>query len=167
VILALGSNLGDRLLRLRRAVALLSRHVEVEAVSSVYASDPVGYREQPEFLNAILVGRTRLRPGSLLELALETEREAGRARPFPGAPRTLDIDVVFYGDLVLDGQDLTLPHPRWRERSFVLAPLAEVAPALRAPPDGERVDRLWAGRREQLPPVRRVAGPRSLWRKRP
>lgn len=136
VLLSLGSNLGDRLEHLRRGVEGLTRGVEVEAVSSIYESAPAGYEEQPDFLNAVVRGRTVLGPRELLALAQEVEEDEGRRRSFPNAPRTLDIDILFFGDRVMREPGLTLPHPRWRERDFVRVPLAEVAGDWKDPESG-------------------------------
>lgn len=144
VALALGSNLGDRLAHLQSAVTGLAEGgVEVEAVSSVYESPPAGYEDQPHFLNAALVGRTRLPPSDLLELARRLEAEAGRERSFPNAPRPLDVDIVFYGDHVIRRPGLRIPHERWSTRAFVLAPLREIAPDLRDPESGRTVQDVW------------------------
>ena len=158
-MLALGSNLGDRLGNLARGLAVLARELDVEAVSSVYASPPEGGGDQPEFLNAVAVARTGLSPREVLGLAHRVEDTLGRERPFRNAPRTLDVDLVFHGDRVLGEADLVVPHPRWAERAFVLAPLAEVAPDLVPPGDGRSVGRVWADARPHLPPARRIAGP--------
>lgn len=144
VALALGSNLGDRLAHLRRAVkGLGDGGVEVRSVSSVYESPPAGYAEQPDFLNAALVGRTRLSPGELLILARRLESEAGRERSFPNAPRPLDVDIVLYGDRIVTEPELRIPHERWRTRAFVLAPLREIAGELRDPETGRTVQSFW------------------------
>lgn len=164
VALALGSNVGDRLGHLREAVEGLARVVQVDAVSSVYETDPVGYEDQPDFLNAVLVGVTGLGPRELLEAAHRLEAAAGRRRSFPDAPRELDVDLVLYGGLVVRGPDLTVPHPRWKERSFVLGPLADVAPGWVDPETGRTVEECWEDRREALPPLRRSAPPHALWR---
>lgn len=142
--LALGSNLGDRAANLRAGVAALRAVIEVERVSSVYATEPVG-PAQPEYLNAALVGTTRLAPRPLLRAALAVEAEAGRVRTVRDAPRTLDIDLVLYGDRRLVAPDLIVPHPRWRERGFVLAPLGEIAPDWVDPETGLAVSALAAG----------------------
>ena len=163
-VLALGSNVGDRLGHLRRGLDVLARAAPPERVSSVYASAAVGYPEQPEFLNAVVLARTALTPRELLALAVSAEEEEGRVRSFRNAPRTLDVDLVFYGDLVVDEEDLVIPHPRWRERSFVLAPLAEVAPAYRPPGERLTTAERWRLARSQLPEVREVAGPDAIWR---
>lgn len=130
VLLGLGSNLGDRLENLRRAVSSLERNPEVEvtARSGVYESEALDYRDQPDFLNAVVEVETALDPRGLLELAMGLETEAGRRRPFPSAPRTLDVDILVFGDLVVEEPDLAIPHPRLGERRFVLEPLLEIRP---------------------------------------
>lgn len=138
-IVALGANLGDRLATLREAVRRLGEIGTVDAVSSVHETDPVGYADQPAFLNAVVRLGTELRPEPLLTALLRIEAELGRVRAFPNSPRTLDLDLLLYDDLVLATPDLTLPHPRLHERAFVLAPLAEIAPDLRHPADGRLV----------------------------
>lgn len=144
VALALGSNLGDRIAHLRRAVTgLVESGIELRGVSSVYESPPEGYGDQPDFLNAALVGRTRLSPGELLAVARRLEAEAGRERSFPNAPRPLDVDIVLYGDRVVTEPDLRIPHERWRTRAFVLAPLREIAGELRDPETGRTVKSFW------------------------
>src|SRR5207244_9115601 len=106
---------------------------------------PVGVRgPQSLFLNAVVVGGTKLPARRLLELLLTIESDRGRERPFPGAARTLDLDLVLLGDRVISEPDLTVPHPRFRERRFVLEPLAEVAPELRDPVTGKTIRELFA-----------------------
>lgn len=133
VFIALGSNLGDRAAHLRYALRALSDAVEVERVSRFYETDPVGFLDQPRFLNAVLRGRTDLAPRDVLALLLRVEGEAGRVRTLRWGPRTLDLDLLLYDDLVLDSPELTLPHPRMAERAFVLVPLLEVWPDARLP----------------------------------
>ncbi len=129
--LSLGSNVGDRAGRLRRAVESLP---DVVAVSRVYATEPVGGPpDQGEFLNVVVELDTELEPRGLLEVAHALEREAGRTRTVRWGPRTLDVDVLLVGDLVVDEPDLIVPHPRLWERRFVVAPLAELAPDLVPP----------------------------------
>lgn len=164
VVLALGSNLGDRLRHLADAVVALKAAVTVDAASSVYASDPVGYQDQGEFLNAVLVGRTERSPRSLLAACQAAEAAAGRVRERPDGPRTLDVDVVFFGRRVIRTPELVVPHPRWRERGFVMAPLAEVAPRWIDPETGRPVAELAAGARLAPGRPRRVAGPDELLR---
>ena len=133
IAVALGSNLGDRERHLHDAVGGLSSFLTSVRLSSFLETDAVGVGEQPRFLNAALVGWTALPARALLEAMLGIERELGRERPFPGAPRTVDLDLIFYGDSVIDEPQLAVPHPRFRERLFVLIPLSEVAPEWRDP----------------------------------
>jgi 2-amino-4-hydroxy-6-hydroxymethyldihydropteridine diphosphokinase len=134
--LGLGSNLGDREGHLRAAVRLLREHgVEVETVSSLYETEPVGeFPDQPDFLNAAVRIRTDLDPEPLLDLCKAIEAEQGRmfASPRHG-PRPLDVDLLLLGDLEVEGDRLVLPHPELTSRRFVLAPLLELDPALRLP----------------------------------
>ena len=133
--IALGSNVGDREANFRQAIASLKGLGEVKAVSSFYETDPVGYTDQPKFLNAAALLETELEPLPLLHALLEIERAAGRDRSTapPKGPRTLDLDLLLYGDCVLSGPELTLPHPEMHMRRFVLEPLAEIAPLMRHP----------------------------------
>ncbi len=137
---ALGSNLGDRERNLRRAVDELARTpgVELVAVSALIDTEPVGYLDQPRFLNGVAALETTLPARALLELLLDVERRFGRSRdgvPAQG-PRTLDLDILLYGTDELDEPGLHVPHPRLHERAFVLEPLAELAPALEVPGRG-------------------------------
>lgn len=136
--LGLGSNLGDRRGHLRRAVAALP---DVVAVSGVYETDPVGGPPgQGAYLNAVVELETDLSPRDLLELAQRLERDAGRVRTERWGPRTLDVDVLVVGDLVVDEPDLRVPHPRLGERAFVLVPLSDLAPGIAGPrPDDPSV----------------------------
>ena len=144
--IALGSNLGDRAAHLNAAVAALrdTPGIEVVASSPAIETDPVGPVAQDAFLNAAALLRTTLSSQVLLEELLRIEREQGRVRDLRWGPRTLDLDLITYGDLVLNEPGLTLPHPRMRERRFVLEPLAMIAPDLRVPPDHARVQDLLA-----------------------
>lgn len=163
LLLALGSNLGDRLGHLRNGVrALVGDGLRVVRASSVYESEAQGVGEQPDFLNAVILAHTGLEPRQVLERALAEERAAGRVRAAPGEPRTLDVDLVFQGSRIVREPGLEVPHPRWRERAFVLAPLAEVAPDFRDPESGLTVLEVWRGRRGGLPPLEVVAPPSAL-----
>jgi 2-amino-4-hydroxy-6-hydroxymethyldihydropteridine diphosphokinase len=128
---AFGSNLGDRAAEIERACAAISAlpSTTLVARSSLYATAPVA-ASGGEFLNAVAHVRTSLAPLDLLRALQAIEARHGRSRPFPGAPRSLDLDLLLYGDRVLAGAELTLPHPRLHERAFVLAPLLEIAPDL-------------------------------------
>jgi GTP cyclohydrolase-4 len=140
--LGLGSNLGDRKYNLARALELLMNYLVVEQVSSVYETEPVGYKEQPLFLNVVCRVSTELSPDKLLRLAKKIEAELGRMPSFPNAPRPIDIDILLYGDEVINDKELTIPHPRLAERAFVLVPLAEIAPNLVHPVSGKSITEL-------------------------
>jgi 2-amino-4-hydroxy-6-hydroxymethyldihydropteridine diphosphokinase len=143
VAVALGSNLGDREGYLRSAIAALQPAVHRLRVSTFHETAPVGVGPQPTFLNAVAVGETSLSARALLEMLLAVERELGRERPFPGAPRTLDLDLILYDAAIIDeGPTLIVPHPRFRERRFVLEPLSEIAPDWRDPVTGKTVEEL-------------------------
>jgi len=144
VYLGLGANLGDRQANLARALKLLGERLHVEQVSPIYETEPAGYAEQPPFLNAICRAQTELGPMQLLSLVKGIEASLGRVPSFPNAPRPIDIDIIFYGDLIMETPDLTIPHPRLEERAFVLIPLLEVAPDLRHPVSGEHIKDLAA-----------------------
>lgn len=139
VAIALGSNVGDRDRLLHAAVDALGPHVRAMQVSMFHETDPVGVGHQPKFLNAAAIGVTDLSARDLLRTLLDVERQFGRERPFPGAPRTLDLDLILYDDVILDEPGLVIPHPRFREREFVLAPLAEIAPEWKDPVTGRSV----------------------------
>ena len=134
--LGLGSNLGDREALLRRGLELLDEApgIRVEAVSRFVETEAVGGPPgQPMFLNAACAVQTTLEPRELLGLVLEIERKCGRIRTGRWGARTLDVDILLYGDLVVDEPGLSIPHPRMQERRFVLEPLAEIAPDVRHP----------------------------------
>jgi 2-amino-4-hydroxy-6-hydroxymethyldihydropteridine diphosphokinase len=127
VVIALGSNLGDRTWHLRRAIHELSRIVRLVRISSVRETEPVDApRGSPDFLNMVVVGRTSLSPHDLLREMLSIEARLGRRRSVRNAPRVIDLDLIFYGGHHIRTPDLIVPHPRWMERDFVLEPLREV-----------------------------------------
>lgn len=139
VAIALGGNQGNRMEMLRTGLASLRRIVDEVEVSPVYETEPVHVAEQPAFLNACCVGRTRLKARQLLSALQDIERLAGRR---PGGvrfgPRPLDLDLLLYGGFVIEDSDLIIPHPRLHERAFVLMPLADVAPNWEVPSHGGR-----------------------------
>lgn len=164
VVLALGSNLGDRLGHLREGLRALEGSVDVEVISSVLETPAQGLSEDeaPEFLNAVVRGRTSLDPGALLERCHDIEEAAGRPRVRPRASRTLDLDILFYGDRVIREPGLVVPHPRWKERGFVLRPLLEVARDWTDPESGRSVREICGERPDLLAEGRVVAGGERL-----
>ena len=143
VAIALGSNLGSREGHLHAAIVALGPFIHHLRVSTFHDTAPVGVGPQPTFLNAAAVGETSLDARALLETLLGIERDLGRERPFPGAPRTLDLDLILYADAIIDeAPSLMVPHPRFRERRFVLEPLSEIAPDWRDPVTGRTVEEL-------------------------
>ena len=139
VYLALGANLGDREQTIRTALARLDahEHVDVQRVSRLRETDPVGYEEQPRFLNGVARLQTSLEPRDLLTVLLDLERDLGRTRHGPRfGPRTIDLDILLYDNREIDEPGLEIPHPRMVERVFVLEPLAELDPALEVPGRG-------------------------------
>jgi 2-amino-4-hydroxy-6-hydroxymethyldihydropteridine diphosphokinase len=134
-LIALGSNLGDRRAAIAFAADRLSHLLLHFSLSDTVETDPVGdgLEGQPRYLNAVASGETTLEARALLDELLQIERDCGRTRPYPNAPRTLDLDLILLGDQVIDEPGLQLPHPRFRQRLFVLAPAAQVAPHLPDP----------------------------------
>jgi 2-amino-4-hydroxy-6-hydroxymethyldihydropteridine diphosphokinase len=128
--LGLGSNIGQRDIYLAQAMTELHGHpdVRIENWSPIYETDPVGYTDQQRFLNMVACGRTSLYPLELLGVVSATERKLGRERSVRWGPRTIDIDILLYNHLSLNTDKLVIPHPRMRERSFVMIPLADLAP---------------------------------------
>ena len=128
VYIALGTNLGDRLVNLQAAIKAISPELQVLAESHVYETPPWGYEDQPAFLNMVIKAETKLDPESLLNYLKQLEIELGREQNFRWGPRLIDLDILFYDDLTLDSPPLVIPHPRLHERAFVLVPLADIAP---------------------------------------
>jgi 2-amino-4-hydroxy-6-hydroxymethyldihydropteridine diphosphokinase len=126
--IGIGSNVGDRELHCRKAIELLGEAEKLTAVSSLYCTEPVGYQEQEDFINAVVAVETNRSPEELLNLCRSIEDRLGRKREIRWGPRTADLDILLYGDRVVNLPGLVVPHPRMAERKFVLVPLAEIAP---------------------------------------
>ena len=136
-VIALGSNLGNRELYIDSAVAELAKVIEITHLSTNHETDPVGGPEQPKYLNAIAIAETELDPSELMIIMLEIENRLGRKREAHWGPRTIDLDLIVFGDEVIDSEVLVLPHPRAHERKFVLEPWLEIDPGAYIPGIGE------------------------------
>jgi 2-amino-4-hydroxy-6-hydroxymethyldihydropteridine diphosphokinase len=145
IYLSLGSNLGDRLGNLHTAINSLPPTVSHIIQSAVYETQPWGYPDQPDFLNQCIKASTSLGPAELLAFLKDIEAKMGRQETFRFGPRIIDLDILFYNDLVLDTHTLTIPHPRIAERSFILFPLADIAPDLFHPVLHKTIQQLKAG----------------------
>jgi GTP cyclohydrolase-4 len=150
VYLSLGSNLGDRQANILQALQYVRTRATISGISSFYESEPVGFQNQPFFLNIACEIETELSPRALLEFLKWIEKRLGRRASFRNAPRPIDLDILFYDEQVLQEADLTIPHPRLHERRFVLAPLAEIAPRLGHPLLGKTIE----GLLEEAPALR-------------
>jgi 2-amino-4-hydroxy-6-hydroxymethyldihydropteridine diphosphokinase len=144
--IALGSNIDNREMYLKQAIASLYHHadIEVKACSSIYETEPVGYVEQSPFLNMVIALQTKLPAMELLKVMKEIEQQLGRTRDVRWGPRTIDLDMLFYGKEEIESEELVIPHPRMYERAFVLTPLAEILQKQDHAPEGisERLDKL-------------------------
>lgn len=151
VAIALGANLGDRRAHLEFAVEQLRPLVTALRVSTFIDSEPVDVSEpQPPYLNGVVVGHARLSARDLLNALMSIERQLGRMRLTPRAPRTLDLDLILYGNAIINEPDLEVPHPRFRQRAFVLDPLNEIAPDLIDPVTGKTVAQLKESRNDGM-----------------
>jgi 2-amino-4-hydroxy-6-hydroxymethyldihydropteridine diphosphokinase len=142
VYLALGSNIGNRQENLSKALERLREIVDIDKFSSVYETEPVGYLDQPRFLNMVCYGQTTCSPDGLLCSTQAIEEALGREPSFRNAPRPIDIDILLYDNLRLETEHLTIPHPRMSERAFVLVPLVEIAPTVIEPVSGKTAHEL-------------------------
>ncbi len=145
IYLALGSNVGQRKSNLKKALELLKRNVKVVKLSLVYQTKPVGYEKQNNFLNMALEGKTQLTPIELVKFTGQVEKEVGRIRRFRYGPREIDIDILFYDDLVYHHERIQVPHPRLQERDFVLRPLMDLNPRIFHPVYKKTVKQLYSG----------------------
>jgi 2-amino-4-hydroxy-6-hydroxymethyldihydropteridine diphosphokinase len=144
IYIALGTNIGERLANLRAAIQSLAPQFDLVAASRVYETPPWGYADQPAFLNMALHARTEASPAESLERLKQLEVELGREPGFRWGPRLIDLDILFYDELVLNTPPLVIPHPRLHERGFVLIPLMDIAPDLRHPIFGKTIRQLLA-----------------------
>ncbi len=143
--LGLGSNMGDRQENLEKALYFLSQRLRIEKMSSIYDTEPVGNIDQPRFLNLVCKVFTYLTPQALLTLSKGIESKLGRVFGKLNAPRPVDIDILFYGDQIIETPELVIPHPRLMERAFVLVPLVQIDPDLVHPVTGKTVKELLKG----------------------
>ncbi len=143
VFLALGSNVGNREENIRRAVELLKEKIFDIKIANLYKTAPVGVEEQPEFLNTAIVGYTDLTPQELLKFVKDIEKKVGRIKRFRWGPREIDIDILFYENIVVEEKELIIPHPRIQEREFVLRPLLDLEPDFVHPKLGLSVKELY------------------------
>ncbi|MBK9924313.1 MAG: 2-amino-4-hydroxy-6-hydroxymethyldihydropteridine diphosphokinase [Anaerolineales bacterium] len=144
VYLSLGSNLGNRSANLKEAISSLSPQMEVKKKSSVYETPPWGYTEQEKFLNQVLMAKTYLDPEPLLKHLKRLEVALGRKATFRYGPRLIDIDIIFYDELVIETPSLTIPHPQLPERGFVLLPMMDIAPDLIHPVNKKSIREMMA-----------------------
>jgi 2-amino-4-hydroxy-6-hydroxymethyldihydropteridine diphosphokinase len=154
VYLGLGTNLGDREANLRQAIQRLEQidGIELQEISDLYETSPVGYLDQPPFYNMVIRSTTTLSPRSLLEQVLQVENQLRRVRTIRFGPRSIDIDILLYEDRLVNEEDLQIPHPRMVERGFVLVPLFEIAGDLLIPGTNKTITQ-WI---KQLPPTQTV-----------
>lgn len=136
VVIALGSNLGNREEFIVSAIEALKIYVEITRISTLIETDPVGGPEQGRYLNGVLIGETKLTPHDLMDRLLEIEGELGRVRTVLNGPRTIDLDLIDYEGIAVESESLTLPHPRAQNRAFVLLPWLEIEPAAQLPGHG-------------------------------
>jgi 2-amino-4-hydroxy-6-hydroxymethyldihydropteridine diphosphokinase len=133
VYLALGSNQGQSIENIKKAIKLLDTSVSITQSAPFYRSHAIGYTDQPDFINTAILGNTNLEPLPLLKFLKQTEQMVGRIERFRWGPREIDIDIIFYDDLVLKSDELTIPHPEFKSRDFVLQPICDINPNFKDP----------------------------------
>lgn len=143
IILALGSNIGDRQKNIQDAISLLSEKISDINIAKIYNSKAVGFENQADFLNTALSGQTSLEPEKLLQFTQDVEKRVGRIFRFHWGPREIDIDIIFYEDKIIETSYLQIPHPRMQERDFVLFPILDIAPDFVHPATGQTVKQLY------------------------
>jgi len=142
IYLALGSNVGDSAANIQQAIELMRSKITDISEAPIYSSKAVGYTDQPDFLNTAVRGQTELQPLELLKFVKNIEQQVGRIQRFRWGPREIDIDIIFYGDQVIEMPSLTIPHPRFAERDFVLRPISDLSPHRIDPTSGKTVSEL-------------------------
>ncbi len=145
VYIGIGSNIGDRKENCRKAIKLLKENgIAIKKQSSMYETEPWGVKDQPKFINMAIEVETDKKPEKLLRILKEIEKEIGRAESVKWGPRVIDLDILFYDDMILKTQDLKIPHPLMHERAFVLKPLGEIAPDKKHPVTGKTIKEMAA-----------------------
>ncbi len=148
IILALGSNIGDRKKNLKKGIDILKKNIDICKISKIYVSKAVGYTSQPEFYNMVLSGKTDLSPSELLSFIKDVEKKVGRVYRFHWGPREIDIDIIFYENRVIDTEKLKIPHPFMHKRDFVLRPLLEIEPEMKHPVLNKSIKELYTSLEE-------------------
>ena len=143
IILALGSNIGDRKKNLKKALNILEKNISICKISRIYVSKAVGYTNQPDFYNMVISGNTKLDPFELLNFVKNVEKQVGRVYRFHWGPREIDIDIIFYEDEIIKTENLIVPHPLMHKRDFVLKPLMEIEPHIKHPVLNKNVKELY------------------------
>jgi len=159
VYLGLGSNLGKREKNIEKAIKLIKKieNVKIKKCSSFYKTEPVGYKDQPWFVNCVLEIETKLSAQRLLENLLEIEKKLGRKRRIKWSPRIIDLDILFYAEKIVKNKDLIIPHPRLQERKFTLVPLNEINPQIYHPRLKKTVYQLLKNLKEDKPQVKKLS----------